>query len=252
MLARTYNQGIKNQVSAYITLLQESEANFIKLIDNPDVKDSRRDYGPQHVVSKTCQISFNQIRSSDPEASDLLALTSMFYRRGTPEFLLRQNMTQFNLKMRLSVKGLPLIKEKQDKQFFEIRRLIQLSIRKWLESNNQLQLWTRTSAKIIAATPQSGQVDTWKKFQLLIPHAKEIMRQAPKPNKITIVPDGNFGWISKSYYGGQLKEHELAGIYSARTCIEKQWRCSDIHSKIVNKYWVWNILTRLKISKIPA
>ncbi|KAF7593102.1 hypothetical protein BBP40_012047 [Aspergillus hancockii] len=80
-------------VLAYLKMLQESEASLVALLGSMDVKDSRRDYNSQHVVTATWQISFHQMQASKSVSSDLLALMSIFDRQRIPEYLLRQNMT---------------------------------------------------------------------------------------------------------------------------------------------------------------
>ncbi|KAL4778621.1 hypothetical protein BJX76DRAFT_352467 [Aspergillus varians] len=157
-----------------------SDASLVAILGNLDVKDSRRDYSSQHAVTMTWQISFDQIRTSQPASSDLLALMSMFDRQGIPETLLLQNMTQPEFEDALHpLISFSLIKKIKGQKSFELHRLVQISIRKWLESNGQLQFWIQQSAELMAATFPSGEFETWTACQKLIPHAKEIMRQAP-------------------------------------------------------------------------
>ncbi|KAL4746359.1 P-loop containing nucleoside triphosphate hydrolase protein [Aspergillus terricola var. indicus] len=168
----------RTTVSAYLTLLQESDANLVAMLGNMDLRDSRRDYSSQHVVTATWQISFDQIRSSQPTSANLLALMSMFDRQGIPETLLRQDMSRFEFgNVVHPLISFSLIKESRNRQLFQLHRLVQISVRKWLESNGQLQLWTKRSAELMAATFPSGEFGTWTECQNLIPHAKEIMRQ---------------------------------------------------------------------------
>lgn len=55
-----------------------------------------------------------------------------------------------------------LIKESGiQRHSFEIYYFVQISIRNWLKSNNQLGLWSEKSAEILAATFPSGEFDTW-------------------------------------------------------------------------------------------
>ncbi|KAL4739076.1 hypothetical protein BDV11DRAFT_170455 [Aspergillus similis] len=165
-------------VSAYLTLLQESDANLTTTLGNMNLRDSRRDYSSQHVVTATWQISFDQIRSSQPTSADLLALMSMLDWQGIPETLLRQDMSQFEFENAVHpLVSFSLIKETKTQRSFQLHRLVQISVREWLESNGQLQLWIKRSAELVAAAFPSGKFETWTECQNLIPHAKEIMRQ---------------------------------------------------------------------------
>ncbi|OJJ42627.1 hypothetical protein ASPZODRAFT_105081 [Penicilliopsis zonata CBS 506.65] len=170
-------------VSAYLALLQESDASLAALLSHLDVRDSRRDYSSQHVVTATWQITFDQIRTSQPASSDLLALMSMFDRHRIPETLLLQNRTRGEFEDAIHpLISFSLIRESKDQQSFEIHRLVQISMRKWLESHNQLQKWSIISAEIIARSFPSGEFETWKECQILLPHAMEVLRQAPENN----------------------------------------------------------------------
>ena len=64
------------------------------VLHTTDVRDLRRDHSSQHAVTATWQISFEQIRKSRPEASDLLALMCIFDKQEIPGNLLHRNMGQ--------------------------------------------------------------------------------------------------------------------------------------------------------------
>ncbi|KAL4912570.1 hypothetical protein BDW62DRAFT_206345 [Aspergillus aurantiobrunneus] len=76
-------------VAAYPRLFHESESKQIRLLQNEDSTDLRRDPSIQYAVIITWQLSFEQIRQGRPAATDLLALMSMLNQQGIPEDLVR-------------------------------------------------------------------------------------------------------------------------------------------------------------------
>jgi tetratricopeptide (TPR) repeat protein len=178
-------------LSTYLKLLQESEMNLAALLNNKDVRDLRRDYGLQHTVIATWQISFEQIQKSRPEACDLLAVMSIFDKQGIPQYLLQRNMSKLQFEDAVTtLVGFSHIKEEEGCQSFEMHRLVQISMRKWLESNNQLEKWIKRSAEILATTFLGGDYKTWPESQALLPHVKEIMRHSSQ------VEQGFLSWAT--------------------------------------------------------
>src|SRR5436190_6795537 len=160
-------------IPTYLKLLQESEANLVTLLNNQDVRDPRRDYSAQSWVTATWHVSFEQIRKTDPDAADLLALMSMFDRQGIPENLLQGNMSQLQFEETVApLLHYSLIKEERGQKSFEMHHLVQILTRKWLELNNQLDRWTKRSTAVMEAIFPSGAYGTWMTCRALLPHAK--------------------------------------------------------------------------------
>ena len=68
-----------------------------------------------------------------------------------------------------------LVRAEIGKQSFEMHRLVQLSMRKWLEADKQLSKWTKESIKVLTAAFPSGDYKTWTDCQVLLPHAREAI-----------------------------------------------------------------------------
>lgn len=110
-------------IPLYLELFRESEANQARLLSNHEVKDLRRDHSIRIPVIATWQITFDQIKSSNPAATDLLALMSMFDRQGIPGYLL--NYGKDNLQFEDAIAPLisfSLIREQASKGLFEMHR----------------------------------------------------------------------------------------------------------------------------------
>jgi len=163
-------------VSVYLRLFRESEVNQASLLNNNEIEDLRRDYSIRHAVITTWQISFNQIKRTNPKAADLLALMSMFDRQGIPERLLLNNIDQLQFEDTLApLISFSLVREQVEGSIFEMHRLVQLSTRKWVELNKQLERWQSEAIKVITRLVPSGEYETWSDCQILLPHVREIM-----------------------------------------------------------------------------
>ena len=166
-------------ISTYLKLFRESTANQANLLSSEDARDLRRDHSIQHAVITTWQISFNQIQKIKPAATDLLALISMFDRQGIPEYLLHDNTNRLRFEDAIApLTSFALVRAQVRQQSFEMHRLVQLSMRKWLEQNNQLEKWRKESVKIMARAFPSGGPETWTDCQVLLPHSKEVLSYA--------------------------------------------------------------------------
>lgn len=92
------NRSLRMTVSTYSELFRQSESSQEHLLKYDGAKDLWRDRSIRHAVITTWQISFDQIRSTCPAATDLLALMSMFDRQGIPEGLVQQHMNRLEFK----------------------------------------------------------------------------------------------------------------------------------------------------------
>ena len=75
----------------------------------------------------------------------------------------------------LALRNYSFISVNADTTTFEMHRLVQLSMRKWLEANKQLNKWTKESIRVLTAAFPSGDYETWADCQVLLPHAREAI-----------------------------------------------------------------------------
>ncbi|KAI7759632.1 hypothetical protein LZL87_014155 [Fusarium oxysporum] len=166
-------------MSNYLGLFRESEANQMRLLGKEGLQDLRRDNSIRHPVIATWQISFTQIQKTEQSAVDLLALMSMFDKQGIPISLLRNGTSQLDFDDALApLQSFALVRLEIGEQSFEMHRLVQLSMRKWLQAANQLSKWTKESIRVLTTAFPSGKYPTWVDCQVLFPHAREIMGHA--------------------------------------------------------------------------
>ncbi|KAI7973725.1 hypothetical protein EIK77_000227 [Talaromyces pinophilus] len=163
--------------SAYLRLFRESESKRIRLLQNEDSIDLRRDPSIRYAVITTWQLSFEEIQRSRPAATDLLSLMSMFDRQGIPEDLVRdedQDVLDFHDALAPLV-GYSLIQVQMDERLFDMHRLVQLSVRAWLDTHQQLHGWQAKSRRIMARVFPNGNYENWTRCRTLLAHAKGVL-----------------------------------------------------------------------------
>ncbi|KAH8698443.1 putative kinesin [Talaromyces proteolyticus] len=207
------NRSPRMTVSNYIELFQYSETNQQHLLSYDDAYDLRRDQSIRHPVITTWQISFNQIQRICPKATDLLALMSMFDRQGIPEDIVSQGMDELEFEDTIALLvSFSLIRVEIGRRFFEMHRLVQLSIRQWLKKRGQDRRFIQESLQIMKEEFPSGDYKTWESCRMLLPHLKEVMclteeldDDENQLNRSSIAD--RYGWYL--YLRGKYKEAEI-------------------------------------------
>ncbi|KAF3002783.1 hypothetical protein E8E15_001031, partial [Penicillium rubens] len=165
-------------VSAYLRLFHESESKRTRLLQNEDSADLRRDPSIRYAVMTTWQLSFEQIRQERPAATDLLALMSMFDRQGIPEDLVRhheQDILDFHDAL-APLLSYSLIRLELNERLFDMHRLVQLSVRAWLDMHQQLYGWQAKSRGIMARVFPDGEYESWSQCRSLLAHANSVLQ----------------------------------------------------------------------------
>ncbi|KAJ5904758.1 uncharacterized protein N7473_001674 [Penicillium subrubescens] len=161
-------------VAVYLRLFQESESKRTRLLQNEDSADLRRDPSIRYAVITTWQISFEQIRQERPAAADLLALMSM----GIPEDLVRdsdEDELDFHDEL-APLLSYSLIRLERNERLVDMHRLVQLSVRAWLDMHQQLHGWQAKSRAIMARVFPDGNYESWTQCRTLLAHAKSVLK----------------------------------------------------------------------------
>ena len=162
-------------IATYLDLFRESEANQVHLLSRKEWKDIRRDHSIRHAVIATWQISFQHIQATEPQAADLLALMSMFDKQGIPRWLLQGTTRQLDFDDALApLLSFSFVRTEVGEQALAMHRLVQLSMRRWLEAESELGRWVKESILALSAAFPSGDYATWEQCRVLLPHLKEV------------------------------------------------------------------------------
>ena len=194
-------------VRQYIEEFQKSDRKKSSLL-NHEGGELRRDGEAKNSIIITWQISFEHINKTRQSAAELLSLMSFFDSQGIPETLVRgrageaeheiregrddnrvqsdedsdselNNDDGFEMDVR-TLRDFSFISITLDRTVFEMHRLVQLAMRKWLETHGQLEAWKQRYIKVLYEELPNGEYENWTYCRALFPHAKSAVIQRPK------------------------------------------------------------------------
>jgi tetratricopeptide (TPR) repeat protein len=143
--------------------------------------DPRRDYESSNSVTRTWKMSFDQLVQQNLRAAEILSLMAMLDRQGVPEPLLRQEgerQIDF-IKAIGALQALSLIATEKQGSTYEMHRLVQLSMQRWLEMQNTISTWQDTALLSISKMFPHGKYETAMICKSLLPHAQIVTERSP-------------------------------------------------------------------------
>jgi len=176
---REYCSGIAEYLKDY----RESEADRLVLLGEEPSADEDHISGsdiPRSILG-TWFISFTHLKKdglTGKLASDIFSVMSFMDRQEIPKSLLvqlRKNvLTSQYTKAFGTLKSMSLITE-TDHQNFSIHRLVQLSMRRWLQLQETDQKFAEEALQLLATVFPDGSFPTWKACSELIVHAETVL-----------------------------------------------------------------------------
>ncbi|CAG7917172.1 unnamed protein product [Penicillium olsonii] len=192
-------------VSQYLRRFQKSEREKIRFLAH-DQGQLSRDKEAHNSIIVTWQMSFDHIRRTHPSAADLLSLMCFFDRQGIPENLIRRSLgytvdasstsqdegcgdyddfesttqdadhaTEWTLEKACSnEEDTPV-----DGTSFQMHRLVQLAMRRWLETHKQTERWKRCFIRTLSSEVQDAEYENWPVCELVLPHVLSAVTQPP-------------------------------------------------------------------------
>jgi hypothetical protein len=80
----------------------------------------------------------------------------------------------------LLLRNYSFISVTEDHLVFEMHALVQLAMRKWLETHKQVEIWQQRFIQNLTGTFPNGEYENWEQCQLLLPHVKVAVVQQPQ------------------------------------------------------------------------
>jgi tetratricopeptide (TPR) repeat protein len=108
------------------------------------------------------------------------------------------------------LKNFSLIAINVDGDTFEMHSLVQLSTRKWLEAEGQLEGWKQQYVTRLCRAFPSGNYENWTSCQSLYAHAKAAVDQKPTDQKsivewaLLLYNAGWYAWAERSYKEAEM------------------------------------------------
>ena len=149
-----------------------------KVLFQQDYYDAMRDSETQNSIFLTWKISFEQINRQKPRAAELLSLMAVLDRQSIPEDLLceaHESKVAYHTAIG-NLKAFSLIVEQSGGKVFGLHRLVQLSMRLWLEEHQSLLEWQAKAFDAVSrCCPSNESYETWSSWETLSPHIKIVM-----------------------------------------------------------------------------
>lgn len=205
-------------LSGYIAKGRRSDDDQAQLLQK-DLGDSRRDSQAANSIIITWPISFKHIKKEHPTVARLLPLMSLFDRQGLPESLLhgwyggdQVEDADFDDDIQ-TLKSFSLVQMNAGGREFEMHRLVQLSIKNWLDLSNELEPWKEIYVTLIDESCPIGDWDTLSACQELFPEA--AMNSRPKERKMLEA------WASVLHKASKVFRHDRTVRQGVRALL---WR----------------------------
>ncbi|KAJ5827894.1 hypothetical protein N7447_004657 [Penicillium robsamsonii] len=180
-------------VSQYLEKFRKSDREATKLLYH-EAGHLYRDWEAKNSILVTWQISFDYIRQTRPSATDLLSLMSFFDCQGVSEDLLRvprerdnedtdstsesNTDDEFNNDV-TTLRDFSFISVGENTTVFTMHRLVQLTVRVWLETNGQIERWKEEFITRLYQTFPTGEYENWARCRSIFPHMKSAVSQRP-------------------------------------------------------------------------
>lgn len=116
------------------------------------------------------------------------SLIAVFDRQGIPaNFLKRDNESRLVFtKSRLTLPNFSLIAKASDGEIYSIHRLVQISAQAWQELQNTAFRWRRKALFTLARLFPSGDCDTWRACEALLPHVRVVLEHELQPSDYAV------------------------------------------------------------------
>ena len=153
----------------YLEAFGSDAAEFL----SEDLGDHRRHPDSENSILTTWNLSFEQIGYKQPRAAEILSLISVLDKNAIPKFLLiREDERSIDFTLALgTLQAFSLIMPEKDGKF-AFHRLVQLSMRRWLENEGTARQWQEKALLALAKHFQPGDFENWKACEILSPHAQ--------------------------------------------------------------------------------
>ena len=107
---------------------------------------------------------FDQIHIQKPQAAELISLLAELDRQGILKALLcGDDEGEIEIITALgALQAFSLVNKNREGEAFEMERLVQFSILKWLEMHNVKLIWQEKALRLLSANFPNGKVETWE------------------------------------------------------------------------------------------
>jgi tetratricopeptide (TPR) repeat protein len=189
----------KINVQEYVEQLATDKQNLMQYLSK-DLQDPRREPGFPNSVFRTWKLSFDQIQTESPLASEILSLMAMLDGRSIPEDFVRRDderLVDFQTAIG-TLDAYSMVSKEVGGKTCAIHPLIQLSIQYILEQSGQAAIYKGLALQLIAERFPIGEHENKVVCESLLPHAQAVLQHDIKSIAIADVRAGllyRVGWF---------------------------------------------------------
>lgn len=175
--AASYMTKRNKTVSQYLVQYQDSERSRVKLLEHRFV-DTGREARSLESVATTWLMSFQQIKSENPRAANLLFVMSLMDRQSIPSSLImaeNENLVEFEEAVGTLV-AYSFVSVDDSGINYSMHRLVQTVTRAWLEDDHGDRLVIESQALgLLSSRFPDGEFETWETCSQYLPHAESVL-----------------------------------------------------------------------------
>ncbi|KAL8801104.1 MAG: hypothetical protein Q9182_004697 [Xanthomendoza sp. 2 TL-2023] len=162
------------KVSEYMEILRENHAEVEDLLSE-ELGDHRRYPESPSSILESLKPSFDQISKQKPLAAELLSFMAFIDRNGIPKSLLKRDgvRTIDFISALGTLQSFSLIGTQRGGASFEIHRLVQVSIQRWLRGSRER--WQNEAVRTLSEQFPLGNYENWDVCESLSPHAQAVL-----------------------------------------------------------------------------
>lgn len=161
-------------VSDYLRLYEANNEDLVHLLCT-ELEDQGQYKEVKNPIASTWLISFRQISRWDPLAKEYLCFMSCVAHQDIPHSLLPPATRRKELEAIGMLKAYAFITKRDSQDSYDIHQLVQRAMRNWLDTKNELSLWSGKALIRVAEVlpfPEYKNRDTWT---IYLPHAQSLL-----------------------------------------------------------------------------
>ena len=171
--------------SEYLKLVEQDESRLTHVLEHDFLSMSSDDRWSKAVAS-VWNLTFDQIDTNAPEASELLSFVAFLSPQEIPKSLLRSFIPdEWTLTTSAlgTLQSYALVNVGTEPETFNMHLLVQLAVRRRLESAGSAPSWLFKVLELISEQFPRGGYEVWPKSAALLPHALQVLSYCRAPTR---------------------------------------------------------------------
>ncbi|KAK3348603.1 hypothetical protein B0T25DRAFT_623733 [Lasiosphaeria hispida] len=167
----------ENRISTlrYLELYKSSDEDMAELLSQ-DFDDRHRYESIQNPIATTWLISFQQISDYDPLAADYLKFMCFLAGKNIPQPLLPAAGRLEAVRAIGTLKAYAFISQRNEPDTYDIHRLVQISMLRWLARKGEREEWTAKVLKRLADVFPSPKHENREEWMRYLPHTHHVLQ----------------------------------------------------------------------------